>query len=148
MKLSKVLSFALMATGTGITIGAYKRHNDIETQKIEGGSAISPEEMDDLDNQDEETQKIGRLGLSIAGIGAAIAVESFLKDAAEAKRLKDEEEFYAKLDQRYVTHEELDTLSRHTDEIRECHNNFVRHQWQVNKQLKGDVMDLVDSMED
>lgn len=148
MKLSKVLSFALMATGTGITIGAYKRHNDIESQKIEGGSAISPEEMDDLEIQDEETQKIGRLGLSIAGAGAALAVQSFLKDAAEAKRLKDEEEFYAKLDQRYVTHEELDTLSRHTDEIRECHNNFVRHQWQVNKQLKGDVMDLVDSMED
>lgn len=148
MKLSKVLSFVLMATGTGITIGAYKRHNDIESQKIEGGSAISPEEMDDLDDQDEETQKIGRLGLSIAGAGAALAIQSFIKDAAEAKKLKDEEEFYAKLDQRYVTHEDFDSLSKHTDEIRECHNNFVRHQWDINKQLKGEVMDLVDSMED
>lgn len=148
MKLSKVLSFALMATGTGITIGAYKRHNDIESQKIEGGSAISPEEMDDLEIQDEETQKIGRLGLSIAGAGAALAVQSLLNDAAEAKRLKDEEEFYAKLDQRYVTREEYKDFSNHVDEIRDCHNNFVKHQWQVNKQLKGEVMDLVDSMED
>jgi hypothetical protein len=148
MKLSKVLSFALMATGTGITIGAYKRHNDIESQKIEGAGSISSEEMYDLDNQDEETQKLGRLGLSIAGAGAALAVQSFLKDAAEAKKLKDEEEFYAKLDQRYVTRDEFEALSKHTDEIRECHNNFVRHQWDINKQLKGEVMDLVDSMED
>lgn len=148
MKLSKVLSFTLMATGTGITIGAYKKHNDIESKKIEGGTSISSEELDDLDIQDEETQKIGRLGLSIAGAGAALAVQSLIKDAAEAKKLKDEEEFYAKLDQRYATHEELDVLSKHTDEIRECHNNFVRHQWGINKQLKGEVMDLVDSMED
>lgn len=140
MKISKVLSFALMATGTGITIGAYKKHKEIENQKEELGADISLDDWSELNKQDDETSKIGRLGLAMVGTGTALAIVSFGKDSVEAKKLKEEEEFYAKLDQRYATREEFTALSDHVDEIRDCHNGFVKHQWQLNKQL-------VDSMD-